>query len=147
MQPVIKPLIKLLARIGVLVRKPQFALDSPTDLQRQVAERIMGWTACELRDGMLFGHPPDSTGKEEDLRSVPDYSRSINVAWYLVKEMKRSGYSCEVQETEVLTVPTAAFAKGKHSAFVNDSDTAAEAICRAALKVIEMERQSAAKKL
>ncbi len=52
-----------------------------TDLQRQVAERIMGWTACRMKDGRLYGHPPDSTGKEEELRLVPDYPRSMDACY------------------------------------------------------------------
>ncbi len=96
-----------------------------------------------MKDGRLFGHPPDSTGKEEELRLVPDYPRSMDAAWFLVKELKKAGYSCEVQEAEAVVAPAAAFAKGKLYAFVSDSHTAAEAICRAALEVIEMERTAA----
>lgn len=113
-----------------------------TDRQHQVAERIMGWTACEPRDGVLLGYPPDSTGKEEELRRVPDYPRSMDAAWLIVREMKKAGYSCEVQEAEAVVAPTASFAKGKLQAFVNDSDTAAQGICRAALEVIGLERRA-----
>lgn len=109
-------------------------------LQRDVSESIMGWTACRMRGGRLYGHPPDSSGEEHELRLVPDYARSMDAAWLLIKEMKRAGYSCDVQETEALVTPTAAFAKGKCHAFVSDSDTAPEAICRAALEVIQLER-------
>ncbi len=47
------------------------------DLERQVAQEIMGWTACRVRAGPLFGYPPDSTGEEHELEKVPAYAEDL----------------------------------------------------------------------
>ena len=71
----------------------------------------------------------------------------MDAAWFLVKELKKVGYSCEVQEAEAVVAPAAAFAKGKLYAFVHDSHTAAEAICRAALEVVKLEKRATGKRV
>ncbi len=71
-------------------------MSSLTNLQCEVAQEIMGWTACRVRAGLLFGYPPDSTGEEHELEEVPAYAEDLLDARTVVAEMHRSGYSCEV---------------------------------------------------
>ena len=100
----------------------------------------MGWVGCRIREGVLYGHPLESTGSEGELQPVPDYPRSLDAAWLIVNELKRSHYSVEIQDAEVFTKPQVRFTKGNVSAMEMNSASVPEAICRAALKIVEMQR-------
>ncbi len=111
------------------------------ELERRIAERIMGWMACRVDGDSLVGHPPDSAGTESELQPVPQYARYLLDAWAVVDEMYRGGYSCQVSLAQILATPTAEFAKGKHHV-VETAQTVPEAICLAALAVIELEKKA-----
>ncbi len=55
----------------------KFRVPISIDLERQVAQEILGWTACRVRAGPLFGYPPDSTGEGHELEKVPAYAEDL----------------------------------------------------------------------
>ncbi len=57
------------------------------EIDRLVAERVMGWTNLYL-EGSRFGTTPE--GKSH--RIVPQYSSDMSAAWEVVERLRHSGY-------------------------------------------------------
>lgn len=57
------------------------------EIDRLVAERVMGWTNLHVV-GTRFGTTPE--GKSH--RMVPQYSTDISAAWEVVEKLRQSGY-------------------------------------------------------
>jgi hypothetical protein len=108
-------------------------------LRREVAERIMGWTAVRREGDTLVGCPPARIGLDEPLAVVPDYSRDVDAAWQVVEAMQRKDYAFEALVSLEYGVPTATFAKSDSVSIAYRCLDAPEAICRAALCVLTHE--------
>lgn len=126
------------------------------ELDALVAEKIMGWTSCEItsRTETRLMWPPDSPknvfeyktdglmGPNKELR-VPSYSTDIAAAWEVVEKIRsRQDYVCfEISsEWKGENCPAdknfyARFCIGRGT-LVGYSDSAPTAICLAALEAI-----------
>ena len=80
-----------------------------------VAQRVMGWSQLEKRNGVLYGHPPASYGQSVALRPLPDYPTNISDAWSLVEEMYRNGYACDLSLSTASKTPIVSFARVTNS--------------------------------
>ena len=140
----------------------------PRELDRLVAEKVMGWR----REGANYHTKPkhspskdfpgkvidnwDSKGphdflispESDELRVVscgcesttelPDYSASIESAWLVVNKFRDDGYAHLDLRSASLTW-SAVFDRAGYGIFEATADTAALAICLAALKALGVE--------
>lgn len=109
---------------------------APREIDRMIAERVMGWTNLSIT-GTPFGTTPE--GKVH--RIVPPYSTDMSAAWEVVERLRllgyqggmnwarsRSGYECTFESLPI-SPDERRFSK---------AETAPLAICLAALQVIEV---------
>lgn len=105
------------------------------DLDRLIAERVMGWTNLSVT-GSRFGTTPD--GKPH--RIIPQYSTEISAAWEIVEKLKLSGYQGGLEWAK----PEAGYNCAFGASLPLDekqfswAETAPLAICLAALKAMEV---------
>lgn len=116
-------------------------------LRREVAERIMGWTAVRREGETLVGCPPAEIGTSEHVAVVPNYSRDIDAAWQVVEAMQRKHYAFEALVSPEFGMPTATFARDNRVSSAYRCLDAPEAICRAALGVLTHETMGHSTKL
>lgn len=118
-------------------------LHTNTELDVEVAEKVMGWT--EIRDGCytpagtaICGTLPNGepglwgTGRAY----VPRYGNNLSDAWKVVDEMSKRGYALRLHATHPGSeVYVAAFVDADIRYHYGAGGTPAETICHAALKV------------
>lgn len=107
----------------------------PREIDRLVAERVMGWTNVSV-EGTRFGTTPE--GKVHAI--VPQYSTDMSAAWKVVERLRllgyqggidwatESGYECAFGSSPIPPYEGQSFS----------TETAPLAICLAALKVMEV---------
>jgi len=104
------------------------------ELDSLIAERVMGWKVFAGDPG--YGRPPGNHPLSLVLDVLPNYSTSIVEAWQVVEKM-RGDY--ELDLSDHVTYWTARFTKARStSPHVIEAETAPLAICRAALKALEI---------
>lgn len=106
----------------------------PREIDRLIAERMMGWTNLSLA-GTRFGTTPQ--GRVH--RIVPQYSTDISAAWEVVEQLRLLGYQGGIDWARPEPGYECAFWSSSISPYEKQSsraETAPMAICLAALKVI-----------
>jgi len=109
---------------------------TPREIDRLIAERVMGWTNLSMI-GNRFGTTPE--GKTH--RIVPQYSTDVSAAWEVVEKLRQSGYQGGINWAISELGYECAFVEALHSPDerqTSRAETAPLAICLAALKVIGM---------
>lgn len=90
---------------------------------------------------------PSGRGKGEPRRMVPEYSTLISAAWQVVEKMGEKGYRFEVSDfvsnigTGVVLIRCMFFKDLSPEGFIEEADTAPLAICLAAKKSIQMDKE------
>ena len=95
------------------------------ELDREVAEKVMGWRIPETWLYSEMGHDG------EVLREVPLYSSSIEAAWLVMEKMREKGWSFGCS-----CIPTDDTWIANFGSIYISAPTAPEAICRAALAAL-----------
>jgi hypothetical protein len=106
------------------------------DIDRLIAERVMGWTNLSVT-GSRFGTTPD--GKPH--RIIPQYSTEISAAWEIVEKLRLSGYQGGLEWAKPEPGYECAFGSLPFPLDEKQfswAETAPLAICLAALKVMEV---------
>lgn len=111
-----------------------------SELDWAVAERLMGWRKVPFDDdrtGWCWLAPHGST--RSSTTDAPGYSRTVEAAWWIVRQMQEDGYEYEVGGKRERT--WACFKRGmpdgrtaNFGAVINQPNQEAIVICRAALK-------------
>lgn len=103
------------------------------EIDRLIAERVMGWTDLSVT-GNRFGTTPE--GKPH--RIIPQYSTEISAAWEVIEKLRFLGYQGGIDWAR----PEAGYECSFGSSLPPDqrpssqAETAPLAICLAALKVM-----------
>lgn len=130
---------------------------SGRQLDKFVAERVMGWTDCVYlpRPDYFAGFPPMSEeAKRFHVRTVvPRYSESIEAAMLVVEKMWQKGWQMEAANHYTLGTLISQNSCSWWVRFINqnndlnnwsaEGETLSEAICLAALKAMESESAAA----
>jgi len=82
----------------------------------------------------MKGFPPTERGLRSHI--VPNYESDIELAWQVIEEMKKNGYSCDIQVSSTIRSPVITFARKEKLAVEYDTEILPEAICRAALRIL-----------
>lgn len=117
-------------------------MNASRELDKLIAEKIMGWTELEFKNPQyagsveLYGAKPGEraspyTGAKAKY-VVPKYSTDISAAWEVVEKLKWA--EPEISWSDEQHCWHAMFRKGRSSGVSSGADTAPLAICLAALK-------------
>lgn len=106
----------------------------PREIDRLIAERVMGWTNVS-GVGTRFGTTPE--GKVHAI--VPQYSTDMSAAWEVVEKLRLLGYQGGIDWARPESGYKCAFGASlipPHQRQSSRTETAPLAICLAALKVM-----------
>jgi hypothetical protein len=118
-------------------------MEDDRELDKLVAEKVMGWVDFWTDGIFVMGYPPNeqAMGINAERAPVPHYSTDISAAWAAVEKMRGREYQFSLH-ANVFTMPTyhVAFShvEGTHG-YRAESDTPALAICLAALRACGVE--------
>lgn len=107
---------------------------TPREIDRLVAEQVMGWTNLSVA-GTRFGTTPE--GKAH--RIVPQYSTDLSAAWEVVEKLRQLGYQGAIDWSSSEPGYECAFGSSNVPSHERQScraATASLAICLAALKIV-----------
>jgi hypothetical protein len=67
----------------------RYAMEAGRELDRLVAEKVMGWTDLWEGEGYVMAYPPNeqAMGIDGERAPVPPYSTDIAAAWQVVERM------------------------------------------------------------
>lgn len=107
-------------------------------LDTLVAERVLGWRfRWRDEDAVWCWHVPDGSVVDK----LPAFSSDIAAAWLVVERMVALGFEFELDYNPFIkAAPWTAFffrTPNKGISFPDGGSTAAEAICRAAVRAVE----------
>lgn len=105
------------------------------EIDRLIAERLMGWTNLSLT-GSGFGTTPEGMPH----RIIPRYSTEISAAWEVIEKLKLLGYQGRIDWAKPEPGYECAFGASPftYEMQFSSAETASLAICLAALKIIEV---------
>jgi hypothetical protein len=111
-------------------------LPAGMDLDRLVAERVLGWTDVRARNTgagvMVFGRDPAG-----NVRTLRPFSGDIRCAWEVVEAMQARGYRYRLNDYgPKRSFHCAAFFNDQEYGALIHGDTAPHAICLAALAAL-----------
>jgi hypothetical protein len=111
-------------------------MEAGRELDALVAERVMKWGIYWADTGGEHREPlrGDVDRKREDW-SVPEFSIDISAAWQVVEHLRAQGWGITISQhhDDPWLVSMGRFANLHTVAIAEEGDTAALAICRAAL--------------
>lgn len=114
-------------------------LEAGPELDANVAERVFGWTGCQVQHGRFAGYPPNSG----QFTFGRPYSTDIAAAWLVVERMRDRGYWVRIEDyTDGWRVTFSVPSKDEPDDWLNDvmlseAGTMPAAVCDAALEVLE----------
>jgi len=107
---------------------------APREIDRLIAEQVMGWTNLSVA-GTRFGTTPE--GKSHSI--VPQYSTDLSAAWEVVEKLRQVGYQGGINWSDSEPEYECAFGSSNvppHERQSCRAETASLAICLAALQIV-----------